>query len=590
MPVLRDVLATFSVLVDDRPLTKLDKRINLLKDKLARFGTLAAAGFGAAGYAAFQLAKEASSAEEAVNVLEATFKKNSDAVVDWSRVTGKAMQRSEYSLQKAAGDFGKFLRPTLQGTNADIAMMSERLAELGVDLASFHDQEDSEAFMRLFSGLSGETEAVRRLGINISDEALTALNKSRGDTRSVTQLSLAEKTMLRYDKILQDSVDAHGDAARSAHRFQGQLKQLTENLKTIRIELGKKLLPAANAFIKKLMELGKVAVEVWERVEEKTSELRTAVLLLGSAITAYAIKATVAWTAANWHLIASLTHSLSVMALQQGGLLRIASAAGKLALGFLLVEDAITFLRGGDSLIGDFVKWASGMNEPLSLVEGTANRVATAFGNWLSRTHELVVEFGKFIPLLGPVIQAAQALGIIAKGDGKYDPHLVDIDAKERMLNESRSIGFDRAVAAGDTLTAAQQFARPGETPEEALRRAKTDRANLVNTGRAAPIGQDVAEGYLDKKKFDTTKGSVTDEGFLQQLNALSGLAPTTGIKKAQMQANSLAPNFSVTLAAGAIVVNGSGDPEVVAKKVVDGMVEEAFGAVGEAAGEAGVN
>jgi hypothetical protein len=178
----------------------------------------AGAGFAAVAYGAYKAVSAASNADESLNVLRQTFKGNSDAVVQWSKTIGKEVGRSEYTLQEAAGRFGSFLSPVFKDSGVDITKMSERLAELAVDLGSFYNTSDEEAAMRLFSGMSGETEAVRRLGIDISDSSLKDLHKKSGDKRAYESLDLATKTQLRFTKILADTVDKQGDAFRSASR------------------------------------------------------------------------------------------------------------------------------------------------------------------------------------------------------------------------------------------------------------------------------------------------------------------------------------------------------------------------------------
>lgn len=244
MGILRDVIARFSIAVDSKPLTDLDKQLKKTKETVNAVGTQAGVAFAAMGYGAFELVQMASHATENLNVLHQTFKNDEQAVIDWSKTMGKALGRSTYQLQEYAGRFGSFLAPVFAGTDADIAKMSEDLSGLAVDLASFYDTSEEEAMMRLFSGMSGETEAVRRLGIDISDTSLDALNKSNGDPRRLASLSLQEKTALRLQKIQKDTLDKQGDAVRTAGDLANTFKRLKGQAFDLGTEMGKKLIPA----------------------------------------------------------------------------------------------------------------------------------------------------------------------------------------------------------------------------------------------------------------------------------------------------------------------------------------------------------
>ena len=138
-----------------------------------------------------------------------------------------AESAAEYAsrVQDAMGiDMGKYL--SNQGTfmtlahgfgvaSDQAAYMSENLTRLSYDLASFFNMEDDEAFNKVRSGMSGETEAIKQLGFDLSQARLQQEAYNLGIDESVSKMTQAEKAYLRYEAIMSQVSWAHGDLART---------------------------------------------------------------------------------------------------------------------------------------------------------------------------------------------------------------------------------------------------------------------------------------------------------------------------------------------------------------------------------------
>lgn len=366
--LIRDVLARFTFLVDDKPATKLDKKIDKLKDKIANIAAVATTSFAAVGYGMYRLVDAASDAQESLNVLQQTFQGNSDAIVEWSKTMGKELGRSEFTLQDSVGKFGVFLQSMLKGTDADIASMSKKLSTLAVDLASFYNTSDEEAAMRLFSGISGETEAVRRLGVDISDKGLADFNKKKGNKGRYEDLSSAEKTMLRFEKIVADTVTAQGDAVRTADEWANSVRRVQDQIKDLAVRLGRRLMPIA----KKVLDWVESFVGFIEKLTLKTSSVETFFLVMSVGLAATATK-----MALVLKQIVTFATAVAGIEAVKAALLSAGKAAALFALKaaaivavILAIEDFITFMRGGRSIFGTFLQDLTGLAEPLDTFNG----------------------------------------------------------------------------------------------------------------------------------------------------------------------------------------------------------------------------
>ena len=100
-----------------------------------------------------------------------------------------------------------------------------------------------EAFSKLRSGISGETEPLKQLGINMSVANLEAYALSQGINTAWKEMSAAEQATLRYQYIMQATADAQGDFARTSDGYANGLRLLESNIESIKTTLGQALIP-----------------------------------------------------------------------------------------------------------------------------------------------------------------------------------------------------------------------------------------------------------------------------------------------------------------------------------------------------------
>jgi hypothetical protein len=121
--------------------------------------------------------------------------------------------------------------------------MSTQFAKLAVDLASFHNASDEEAFAALRSGITGETEPLKRFGIVLTDANLQLFAFEKGIKTKIIAMNQAQKTALRYTFIMDKTALAQGDAARTADTYANQSRRLGGEIKTLQEQLGRAVTP-----------------------------------------------------------------------------------------------------------------------------------------------------------------------------------------------------------------------------------------------------------------------------------------------------------------------------------------------------------
>lgn len=213
----------------------------------------------AAGYLSLQSAMNtvkngidyASDLAEVQNVVDVSFGKSAASINDWSQKALEAYGLNEVTAKRYNGTLGAMLKST--GVAGDsVVDMSEKLTGLAGDMASFYNLDTNAAFEKIRSGISGETEPLKQLGINMSVANLEAYALSQGITTAYDKMSQAEQTMLRYNYLMSVTSDAQGDFARTSDSWANQTRLLSENWTEFVGKMAANLLPTLTASVSAL--------------------------------------------------------------------------------------------------------------------------------------------------------------------------------------------------------------------------------------------------------------------------------------------------------------------------------------------------
>ena len=171
------------------------------------------AGFSAIkiGKALLDIGKDAieaaSALEEVQNVVDVTFGAGASQIDQWAKNAGTQFGLTETQAKKFTSTLGAMMKSSGMAGD-EIVSMSTDLAGLAADMASFYNLDFEEAFQKIRSGISGETEPLKQLGINMSVANLEAYALSKGITKAFNDMSQGEQTMLRYQYLMQATADA----------------------------------------------------------------------------------------------------------------------------------------------------------------------------------------------------------------------------------------------------------------------------------------------------------------------------------------------------------------------------------------------
>lgn len=197
---------------------------------------------------------------EVENVVDVAFGSMSDKAYQFASTAKEQFGLSELAAKQYSGTMMAMMKSS--GVAQDAASkMSISLAGLAGDIASFYNIDTDTAFQKIRSGISGEIEPLRQLGINLSVANMEAYALSRGITTSYNAMSQAEKVALRYNYLMSVTGDVQGDFARTSGTWANQVRLLTLNFQSLSAVIGQGLIAgilpaiqALNALMAKLMQ------------------------------------------------------------------------------------------------------------------------------------------------------------------------------------------------------------------------------------------------------------------------------------------------------------------------------------------------
>lgn len=144
-------------------------------------------------------------------------------------------------------------------------IMSTNLTKLSYDIASLYNAEENDVAQAIRAGVyAGQTKPLRRFGIDVTQVSMQPVLDNLGIDKSISELSQAEKQIIRYMSVLKQASVTHGDFANTIESPSNQLKILKQQCAEASIALGNlflgafaKMLPYANAILMVIKEIAK---------------------------------------------------------------------------------------------------------------------------------------------------------------------------------------------------------------------------------------------------------------------------------------------------------------------------------------------
>ena len=235
----------FELLLNSNPFNKgLKDTTNTIKssgieNSLKKIGKLAVAAFSVKAIVNFgkECINLGSDLTEVQNVVDVTFGSLNTEVNRFAENAITQFGLGQTVTKKYVGTFGAMAK-AFNFSNKEALAMSETLTGLTGDVASFYNLSSDEAYTKLKSVFTGETETLKDLGVVMTQNALDQYALANGYGKTTSKMSEQEKVALRYKFVLDKLNIANGDFARTSDSWANQTRVLSLRFNELKAALG----------------------------------------------------------------------------------------------------------------------------------------------------------------------------------------------------------------------------------------------------------------------------------------------------------------------------------------------------------------
>lgn len=258
----------FELLLNSNPFNKgLKNATNTIKssgieNSLKKIGKLALAAFSVKAIVNFgkECINLGSDLTEVQNVVDVTFGSLNTEVNKFAENAITQFGLGQTVTKKYVGTFGAMSK-AFNFSNKEALAMSETLTGLSGDVASFYNLSSDEAYTKLKSVFTGETETLKDLGVVMTQNALDQYALANGYGKTTSKMSEQEKVALRYKFVLDKLNIANGDFARTSDSWANQTRVLGLRFNELKATLGQGFINIFTPIVKGInMVLSKLQV------------------------------------------------------------------------------------------------------------------------------------------------------------------------------------------------------------------------------------------------------------------------------------------------------------------------------------------
>lgn len=255
-------------------------QLNGIQQKVMGFAKVLAGAFAVKKLIDFgsEAIKLGSDLNEVQNVVDVAFPKMSKQVDEFAKSAMYASGLSETMAKRYTGTFGAMSK-AFGFSEQQAYEMSTALTSLAGDVASFYNISQDEAYTKLKSVFTGETETLKDLGVVMTQTALDAYAMANGFGKTTAEMSEAEKVALRFAFVQSQLALASGDFARTSDSWANQVRIMKLQFQSFMASVGQGLInlftpviQVLNFLLSKLLTVGNAFRALTELLTGKKSQ------------------------------------------------------------------------------------------------------------------------------------------------------------------------------------------------------------------------------------------------------------------------------------------------------------------------------
>lgn len=190
----------------------------------------------------------ASDLNESVNAVNVSFGEAAAGVLDLGKNSANAFGLSKGALNQYSVQLSGFVKQ-IAGTGGDVAGTLDGLLGRATDFASVLNLDVSDALQVFQSSLAGETEPIRKFGIDLSAAAVETYALEKGLASSSAGMTEAVKVQARYGLLMQSTAGMAGDFANTSDELANSQRILAARWEDAQAKLGGAFLPVAEQLV-----------------------------------------------------------------------------------------------------------------------------------------------------------------------------------------------------------------------------------------------------------------------------------------------------------------------------------------------------
>lgn len=188
---------------------------------------------------------------EVQNVVDTVFPTMNKQIDSFAKNAAAQFGLSETMAKNFTGTFGA-MGKAFGFSEGQAYDMATALTGLAGDVASFYNMSQDEAYTKLKSVFTGETESLKSLGVVMTQTALDAFAMANGFGKTTKSMSEAEKVALRF-KFVQDQLSsAQGDFMRTSDGWANQVRLLSLQFDSLKAAIGSGLIAVLSPVVRML--------------------------------------------------------------------------------------------------------------------------------------------------------------------------------------------------------------------------------------------------------------------------------------------------------------------------------------------------
>ena len=266
--------------------------------------------------------EEASTLNESLNAIQVTFGDASGAIADLGQTAATRLGLSQSEFNGIATQFSNFAQ-TVAGSGGDVVGVIDKLSTRGSDFASVMNLDVNEALGLFQSGLAGQSEPLRKYGIDMSEAATQAYALSAGIWDGTGTMTEAQKVQARYGSLMEQTSKVQGDFANTSDGLANSQRISAARVADASAALG-------NAFLPMIQSITVLLADTFVPILETVGK----------------------WMADNPTVIIAIASALGIMALALG-----IAAVAQWAMNIALLANPITWIILGNTKLVAAIIW-----------------------------------------------------------------------------------------------------------------------------------------------------------------------------------------------------------------------------------------